>query len=81
MPHIKHLQEDKVKHNAALTLLKRICKEVGKLNSFSDLLEYYGEAFILAVQNDTPEAVEAIVESFPRVIWMVKDNYGISQIE
>ncbi|KAJ9558334.1 hypothetical protein OSB04_012948 [Centaurea solstitialis] len=80
VPHIKHLHEDKVKHNDALLLLKCICEEVAKLNSFSDLLEYYGEAFILAVQNDIPEAVEVIAEYFPRAIWKVKDNYRISQI-
>ncbi|KAJ9558332.1 hypothetical protein OSB04_012946 [Centaurea solstitialis] len=81
VPHIKHLHEDRVKHNAAITLLKFICKEVGKKGGFRDLSKYYGDAFILAVQNDTPEAVEAIDECFPTAIWMTnKDNYSISQI-
>ncbi|KAJ9558335.1 hypothetical protein OSB04_012949 [Centaurea solstitialis] len=80
VPHIKQMQKDKVKHNEALRLLKCICEEVGKLDTFKDLSEYYGESFILAVQNDTPEAVEAIVECFPRAIWTLKDNYRISQL-
>ncbi|KAL7617238.1 hypothetical protein Lser_V15G03368 [Lactuca serriola] len=67
--HVKHLHEDKVKHNKAVMLLKCICKEVGKIDKGIDICQIYGEAFNQAVQNDTPEAVEEIMESFPQAIW------------
>ncbi|KAI3739567.1 hypothetical protein L2E82_29976 [Cichorium intybus] len=67
--HVKYLYEDKMKHKKALMLLKCICQEVGKIHKGIDISGHYGEAFNLAVQNDTPEAVEEIIESFPLAIW------------
>ncbi|KAK1409062.1 hypothetical protein QVD17_41345 [Tagetes erecta] len=58
VPHIKHLKEDKVKHNTALMLLKCICEEIGKTNRHSDMGEHYFKATNVAALNDTPEAIE-----------------------
>ncbi|KAJ9558339.1 hypothetical protein OSB04_012953 [Centaurea solstitialis] len=80
VPHIKRLQEDKVKHNSALLLLNHICEEVGTLHSSDDIYEHYCDAFNLAVENDTPEAVEAIVECFPEAIWSKINDYYLSQL-
>ncbi|KAI3739562.1 hypothetical protein L2E82_29971 [Cichorium intybus] len=79
--HFKYLHEDKVKHKKALMLLKCICKEVGKIDKGIDISGHYGEAFNLAVENDTPEAVEEIMESFPLAIWTKNsNNYFATQV-
>ncbi|KAI3511089.1 hypothetical protein L1887_18233 [Cichorium endivia] len=79
--HVKYLHEDKVKHKKALMLLKCICKEVGKIDKGIDISGHYGEAFNLAVENDTPEAVEEIMESFPLAIWTRnRNNYFATQV-
>ncbi|KAI3693576.1 hypothetical protein L1987_76523 [Smallanthus sonchifolius] len=58
VPHIKHLKEDKVKHNTALVLLRSICEGVGKTNRHSDMGDHYFKATNVAAVNDTPEAIE-----------------------
>ncbi|KAI3739570.1 hypothetical protein L2E82_29979 [Cichorium intybus] len=79
--HVKYLYEDKMKHKKALMLLKCICQEVGKIHKGIDISGHYGEAFNLAVQNDTPEAVEEIIESFPLAIWTRNSNdYFATQV-
>ncbi|KAI3697565.1 hypothetical protein L6452_30658 [Arctium lappa] len=79
VPHIKHLHEDKVKHNVALMLLKCMCEEVSKLNSYNEAFGHYGMAFKLAVENDTHEAVEAIIECIPQATLTKFDDYYLSQ--
>ncbi|PWA39620.1 ankyrin repeat-containing domain, PGG domain, Gag-polypeptide of LTR copia-type [Artemisia annua] len=77
--HIKNLQEDKVKHNKALMLLKCICEEVGKINRLGDISEHYGQAFTLALEHDTSEAIEEITEFFPQAIWTKNNGYYPTQ--
>ncbi|XP_076926214.1 uncharacterized protein LOC143589286 [Bidens hawaiensis] len=78
VPHIKHLYEDKVKHGTALTILMFICDEIGKLKSDHD--RHYGDAFIEAVKNDTPEVIEQIIRFFPQSIWTRNNGYSLSQL-
>ena len=80
MPHIKQLKEEKVKHNKALTLLKCICEEVGKINIFSKIREHYHEAINLAVEHDNPEAVEEIIRYFPQAISTNDNDYPLIQL-
>ncbi|KAI7730832.1 hypothetical protein M8C21_026167, partial [Ambrosia artemisiifolia] len=77
-PHIKHLREDKVKHNLALEILKFICFEVSKLKS--NYYEHYGEAIIFAVENNTPEVIENIIKLFPDSVWMGNNGYLVPQL-
>ncbi|KAI7730829.1 hypothetical protein M8C21_012250, partial [Ambrosia artemisiifolia] len=72
-PHIKHLHEDKVKHNLALAILKFICDEVSKLKS--NYFEHYSEAIIIAVKNNTPEVIENVIKLFPDSVWTNTDGY------
>ncbi|KAK1428311.1 hypothetical protein QVD17_17143 [Tagetes erecta] len=78
VPHIKRLQEDKMKHYTSHKILKFICEEVSKLKSGH---EHYHDAFITAVINNTPEVIEHIALIFPQSIWSCDDNgYYISQL-
>lgn len=79
MPHIKHLQEEKVKHNKALMVLKCICEEVGKIDEVGYICEHYHEAMTLALENDIPEAIEEIITSFPEAIWTKHKDYDLTQ--
>ncbi|KAM0003286.1 putative ankyrin repeat-containing domain, PGG domain, ankyrin repeat-containing domain superfamily [Helianthus debilis subsp. tardiflorus] len=78
VPHIKHLQEDKEKHNIALMILNFICEEVGKLQS--NQFEHYGLAFMVAVKNDTPEVIEQITKTIPQSIWVDEGGYRLPQV-
>ncbi|KAD3337862.1 hypothetical protein E3N88_33383 [Mikania micrantha] len=73
--HVKQLHEDKVKHNRALTILNFICEEVGKLRSNHD--EHCYEAYISAVETNTPEVIRQITRIFPHYI-RVNDKEGCS---
>ncbi|KAI3827000.1 hypothetical protein L1987_01061 [Smallanthus sonchifolius] len=78
VPHIKNLHEDKVKHNIALMILKFICMEIGKLKS--NHFEHYGDAYIQAVVDDSPEVIEQIIRIFPESIWTDNNGYTLSQL-
>ncbi|XP_076960579.1 uncharacterized protein LOC143636995 [Bidens hawaiensis] len=78
VPQIKHLCEDKVKHDTALMILMFICNEIGKLKADHD--RHYGDAFIEAVKNDTPEVIEQIIRFFPQSIWTRNNGYSLSQL-
>ncbi|KAI3503962.1 hypothetical protein L1887_32483 [Cichorium endivia] len=80
LPHIKHLQREKLKHYEALVVLKRICKEVGTINIESDICEHYYDAIKFAVINDTPEVIETVIGSFPHAIWTKIDGSSIIQV-
>ncbi|KAL8253717.1 hypothetical protein R6Q59_031938 [Mikania micrantha] len=79
VPHIKHLEEDKVKHNATLMLLRRICDEVSKTNRHIEMGEHYFKATNAAAVNDSPEAIEEMVMYFPQAIWSNTNGYYIIQ--
>ncbi|KAJ9558173.1 hypothetical protein OSB04_012787 [Centaurea solstitialis] len=79
VPHIKHLHEEKVKHNKARTVLKCICEEVGKIDGDGNICEHYDEAITVALENDIPEAIEEIVTSFPEAIWTKHNDYYLTQ--
>ncbi|KAJ0667892.1 putative ankyrin repeat-containing domain, PGG domain, retrotransposon Copia-like protein [Helianthus annuus] len=79
VPHITKLHEEKVKHNRAFMILKRICVEVSKLKSGTS--DHYGDAFLVAMENDTPEVLSMIIETFPQSMWTSDVNgYTVSQI-
>ncbi|XP_076907108.1 uncharacterized protein LOC143563460 [Bidens hawaiensis] len=79
VPHIKHLHDDKVKHNYALAILKFICEEVSKLES--GYREHYHMGFITAVKNNTHEVIRQIIQTFPHSIWNVDlFGYKLSQL-
>ncbi|KAD3337815.1 hypothetical protein E3N88_33336 [Mikania micrantha] len=73
--HVKQLHEDKVKHNRALTILNFICEEVGKLRS--NHAQHCYDAYISAVETNTPEVIRQITRIFPHYI-RVKDKKGFS---
>ncbi|KAI3697579.1 hypothetical protein L6452_30672 [Arctium lappa] len=80
VPHIKHLHEEKVKHNKVVMVLKCICEEVGKIDEVGDhICEHYHEAMTLALENDIPEAIEEIITSFPEAIWTKHNDYYLTQ--
>ncbi|KAI3827106.1 hypothetical protein L1987_01170 [Smallanthus sonchifolius] len=79
VPHIKHLHEEKVKHNITLMILKFICQEVAKLKS--NQYGHYGDAFIIAVKNNTPEVIRQITQIFPQSVWTTNiSGYSLSQL-
>ncbi|KAJ0632624.1 putative PGG domain-containing protein [Helianthus annuus] len=60
-------------------ILKRICVEVSKLKSGTS--DHYGDAFLVAMENDTPEVLSMIIETFPQSMWTSDVNgYTVSQI-
>ncbi|KAK9054387.1 hypothetical protein SSX86_025465 [Deinandra increscens subsp. villosa] len=69
MPHIKHLHEDKVKHNLARKLLNFTCEEIVKLKS-GDQFKNYADAFHVAVLDNIPEVVDKIATTFPQAVWV-----------
>ncbi|KAI3827109.1 hypothetical protein L1987_01173 [Smallanthus sonchifolius] len=77
--HIKHLHEEKVKHSITLMILKFICQEVAKLKS--NQYGHYGDAFIIAVKNNTPEVIRQITQIFPQSVWTTNIcGYSLSQL-
>ncbi|KAM0056041.1 putative PGG domain-containing protein [Helianthus debilis subsp. tardiflorus] len=79
VPHIKRLQEDKMKHDTALMILKFICNEVCKLET--DHFEHCYEAFIMALKNNTTEVIQQIITTFPHSIWYKTVNgYILPQV-
>ncbi|KAK1431686.1 hypothetical protein QVD17_08232 [Tagetes erecta] len=79
VPHIKHLQTDKAKHNTAIKILKFICAKVSKLKSGQTL--HYEDAFLVAVCNNTLEVIEHISKTFPKSIWSTNMNdHSLSQL-
>ncbi|XP_076913641.1 uncharacterized protein LOC143572335 [Bidens hawaiensis] len=76
---IKRLKDDKIKHNAALTLLTSICEEVNK-TKYNDMGDHYFKATNAAAVNDTPEAIEEMVKYFPQAIWSNTNGYYIIQL-
>ncbi|KAI7740573.1 hypothetical protein M8C21_027693 [Ambrosia artemisiifolia] len=60
-------------------ILKRICTEVSKLKSGTS--DHYGDAFLVAMENDTPEVISMIIETFPQSLWTIDvKGYTVTQI-
>nr|GFB89803.1 ankyrin repeat family protein [Tanacetum cinerariifolium] len=78
-PHIKLLKENKAKHDITIKLLRCICEEVDKTNTESDIMQQYGEAAFIAVENDTAEAIEVMVTYFRETLVLYNDGYVIFQ--
>ncbi|KAI3741856.1 hypothetical protein L1987_59534 [Smallanthus sonchifolius] len=72
-PHIKQLQEDKVKHNLAFTILKFMCKETRKSNSVND--EQLYNASLEAVMFDKPEEVSNFVRPAERTARYADEDF------
>ncbi|GJY71525.1 ankyrin repeat family protein [Tanacetum coccineum] len=79
VPHIKLLKENKAKHDTTIKLLRCICEEVDKTNTESDIMQQYGEAAFIAVENDTAEAIEVMVTYFRETLLLYNDGYVIFQ--
>lgn len=80
VPHIKKLQEEKVKYENALLVMKRTCEEVGKLLRFCEIREHYLVAINTAVKYDTCEVVEEIITYFPQAISTWDNEYPLIQL-
>nr|XP_043636745.1 uncharacterized protein LOC122607771 isoform X2 [Erigeron canadensis] len=80
VPHIKRLEEDKLKHNKGMMILERICEEIAKINNVAEIYNHICGAFNIAVLNDTPEAVETIVRFFPQAIYTRNEDQLLSQV-
>ena len=81
--HIKKIREDKENHHAAVLLLECICKEVSEIDKVYDadvIIQHYFDGFNRAVENDTPEAIEAIIRYSPQATWNESNGYNLSQI-
>ncbi|KAL7618340.1 hypothetical protein Lser_V15G03229 [Lactuca serriola] len=80
VPHIKKLQEEKVKYENALLVMKRTCEEVGKLLRFCEIREHYLVAINTAVKYDNCEVVEEIITYFPQAISTWDNEYPLIQL-
>nr|GEY39000.1 ankyrin repeat family protein [Tanacetum cinerariifolium] len=81
VPHVKHLKDDKVKHNTTIELLRLICKEVDRTYTSNGIIErLYSSPFCLAVENNTDEAIEVLTTYFPQSYWFDKDGQNIFQL-
>nr|XP_043631469.1 uncharacterized protein LOC122602921 [Erigeron canadensis] len=78
--HVKGLQDDKVKHNKALLVLKCICEELQKIEKESEVRKHYSEAVLYALEQDNTEAFEEIIKSFPQAIWTKKNGLNLIQL-
>nr|GEY50605.1 ankyrin repeat family protein [Tanacetum cinerariifolium] len=81
VPHVKHLKEDKVKHNTTIKLLRLICKEVDRTYTSSEIIERLcSSPFCLAVENNTDEAIEVLTTYLPQSCWFRKDGQNVFQL-
>nr|GEX47483.1 ankyrin repeat family protein [Tanacetum cinerariifolium] len=80
VPHVKHLKEDKVKHNTTIKLLRLVCKEIKKKYTSSDIKRLSSSPFCLAVENNTPEAIEVLITYLVRLYDFVKDEHNVYQL-
>ena len=81
VPHVKRLKDDKVKNYTTIKLLERICVEVDRTNTSSDIDHLYSSPFCLAVENNTAEAIDLLNTYFERLfIVSKKDGLNICQL-
>ncbi|KAI3758133.1 hypothetical protein L6452_05683 [Arctium lappa] len=61
-------------------LLDCICKKVGDLEEYEEILDHCCLAFNLAVENDIPEAIDVIIRYIPQATWIKSSkDYNLSQ--
>ncbi|GKE37977.1 ankyrin repeat family protein [Tanacetum coccineum] len=80
VPHVKDLKDDKVKHNTTIKLLRRICEEVDRRNTSSDIQRLFSSPFCLAVENNTDEAIDVLTTYFRGLYNSGKDGHNIYQL-
>ncbi|PWA71150.1 ankyrin repeat family protein [Artemisia annua] len=80
VPHIKHLKDDKVKHNTTIKLLRRICEEADRTHTSSDIERLYSSPFCLAVENNNAEALDVLTTYFAGLYASKKDGHNIYQL-
>ncbi|GJR15196.1 ankyrin repeat family protein [Tanacetum coccineum] len=80
VPHVKQLKDDKVKHNTTIKLLRRICEEVDRTHTSSDIQRLYSSPFCLAVENNTDEAIQVLTAYFAQLCASRKDGHNIYQL-
>ncbi|PWA81682.1 ankyrin repeat family protein [Artemisia annua] len=78
--HIKHLKDDKVKHNTTIKLLRRICEEADRTHTSSDIERLYSSPFCLAVENNNAEALDVLTTYFAGLYASKKDGHNIYQL-
>ncbi|GMP36911.1 hypothetical protein CsSME_00008852 [Camellia sinensis var. sinensis] len=71
--HIQHIQEQKLKHNQALQLVKYLCEEVRSLEDLKAYRSLAKRPLLVAAKLGIHEIIEEIVNSFPRAI-LAKDS-------
>ncbi|CAL5328633.1 unnamed protein product [Camellia sinensis] len=77
VPHIKHVQKQKLMHFQAIQLVKSLCEKIGSSND-SEVYELICYVILTATRYGIHEVVEEVVESFPQAIWYVdNDGYNI----
>ncbi|GMP36767.1 hypothetical protein CsSME_00008783 [Camellia sinensis var. sinensis] len=77
VPHIKHVQKQKLMHFQAIQLVKSLCEKIGSSND-SEVYELICYVIRIATRYGIHEVVEEVVESFPLALWCVdKDGYNI----
>ncbi|GKC60293.1 ankyrin repeat family protein, partial [Tanacetum coccineum] len=80
VPHVKHLKVDKVKHYTTMKLLRRICEEVYRTNTSSDIQRLYSSPLCLAVENNTAEAIDVMTTYFSVLYGSEKAGHYIYQL-
>ncbi|GJT08012.1 ankyrin repeat family protein [Tanacetum coccineum] len=63
-----------------IKLLRRICEEVDRTYTSSDIELPYRPPFFLAVENNTVEAIDVLTAYFPQLYNSVKDGQNIYQL-
>ncbi|KAF5956519.1 hypothetical protein HYC85_003744, partial [Camellia sinensis] len=77
VPHIKHVQKQKLIHLQAIQLVKSFCEKIRSSND-SEVYEIICDVIHIATRYGIHEVVEEVVESFPQAIWSVnKDKHNI----
>ncbi|KAI8019182.1 Ankyrin repeat-containing protein ITN1 [Camellia lanceoleosa] len=72
-PPIKHIREQKLKHNQALQLVKYLCEQVRSLEDLKAYRSLAKRPLLVAAKLGIHEIIEEIVNSFPRAI-LAKDS-------
>ncbi|XP_028084573.1 uncharacterized protein LOC114285693 [Camellia sinensis] len=71
--HIQHIQEQKLKHNQALQLVKYLCEQVRSLEDLKAYRSLAKRPLLVAAKLGIHEIIEEIVNLFPRAI-LAKDS-------
>ncbi|KAL7193995.1 hypothetical protein ACSBR2_025605 [Camellia fascicularis] len=73
--HIQHIQEQKLKHNQALQLVKYLCEQVRSLEDLKAYRSLARSPLLVAATLGIHEIIEEIVNSFPRAILARDSEY------